>query len=212
MLRVRRAIGAALSTSRRGGIQIARRPAGARGIAGLASYEAALASNPLATKCATGGLLAFLGDAIAQSVQEGDFDGRRLAAFSIFGVGWTGFVNHYWFGYLATVIPGTTPTAVVGKVVVQHLFYNPILYLPTFYAFNGVFTGLSKDAIVSKAKNEYWPTLTKLWTIWVPSTTIQFFFVPTRLQVLYVAGVSFGWNVLLSVSYNVSLGRSPLSG
>jgi hypothetical protein len=26
--------------------------------------------------------------------------------------------------------------------------------------------------------------------------------VPTRLQVLYVAGVSFGWNVLLSVSYN----------
>ena len=26
--------------------------------------------------------------------------------------------------------------------------------------------------------------------------------VPTRLHVLYVAGVSFGWNVLLSVSYN----------
>ena len=39
------------------------------------------------------------------------------------------------------------------------------------------------------------PTLTKLWTIWVPSTAIQFFLVPTRLQVLYVAGVSFGWNV-----------------
>ena len=152
--------------------------------------------------------------------------------------------NHYWFGWLATVIPGAGVTAVVGKTIVQHCFCNPVLYLPLFYVFNGVATGLSQAQIFDKAKAEYWPTLTKLWTIWVPSTALQFFLgarwlsnlemrtrstlhvgielraalttgnwttiavptvdgtVPTRLQVLYVAGVSFGWNVLLSVSYN----------
>ena len=93
------------------------------------------------------------------------------------------------------MIPGASLWAVGAKTAVQHGFCNPVLYLPLFYAFNGAWTGLSFPQIRSKAEAEYWPTLTKLWTIWVPSTAIQFFLVPTRLQVLYVAGVSFGWNV-----------------
>ena len=90
-------------------------------------------------------------------------------------MGWTGLFNHYWFGWLATVIPGASISAVVGKTIVQHGFCNPVLYLPLFYAFNGVATGLSQEQIVEKAQLEYWPTLTKLWTIWVPSTALQFF-------------------------------------
>eukprot|EP01043_Picozoa_sp_COSAG02_P014448 COSAG02_NODE_596_length_19794_cov_14.707591_4_plen_198_part_00 len=146
----------------------------------LAPYESALATRPVLTKCVTGGVLAFLGDLVAQrvnNVQKGklQFDERRLAAFTVFGVGWTGLFNHYWFGWLATVIPGAGVTAVVGKTIVQHGFCNPVLYLPLFYVFNGVATGLSQPQILEKAQAEYWPTLTKLWTIWVPSTALQFF-------------------------------------
>ena len=93
----------------------------------------------------------------------------------MFGVGWTGLFNHYWFGWLATVIPGAGVPAVVGKTIVQHGFCNPVLYLPLFYVFNGALTGLSQSQIFEKAQVEYWPTLTKLWTIWVPSTVLQFF-------------------------------------
>jgi hypothetical protein len=177
---------------------------GRRGISGVAAYEAALERfGPQATKCMTGGVLAFLGDLLAQSYQCDEFDLRRLAIFTVFGVGWTGLFNHYWFGFLAAKIPGNTWPAVVSKTAVQHTFYNPVMYIPTFYVFTGVLTGLSSSEILAKAKDEYWPTLMKLWAIWVPSTLIQMAFVPVNLQVLYVAGVSFGWNVLLSVSYNV---------
>lgn len=54
----------------------------------LAPYENALATRPVLTKCATGGVLAFLGDLVAQrvnNVQKGElqFDERRLAAFTV---------------------------------------------------------------------------------------------------------------------------------
>ena len=200
----------------------------------MGAYESALAAAPVLTKCATGGALAFMGDLVAQRVnnqQKGElqFNERRLTAFTVraptlakpsqqqqqqqqqrarsarsvcscrraaadadrqapphltglrrvvdqvFGVGWTGLFNHYWFGWLARVIPGAGVTAVIGKTVVQHGFCNPVLYLPLFYAFNGAATGLDSGQIVDKAQAEYWPTLTKLWTIWVPSTALQFF-------------------------------------
>ena len=200
--------GAAAQVARRAAAPARRASSGSgsapRSLPGVAAYEAALAANPVLTKCATGGVLAFLGDIVAQRAQRAPADGdepqpmldaRRLTAFTVFGVGWTGLFNHYWFGWLASVIPGASLWAVGAKTAVQHGFCNPVLYLPLFYAFNGAWTGLSFPQIRSKAEAEYWPTLTKLWTIWVPSTAIQFFLVPTRLQVLYVAGVSFGWNV-----------------
>ena len=54
----------------------------------LAPYENALATRPVLTKCATGGVLAFLGDLVAQrvnNVQKGElkFDEQRLAAFTV---------------------------------------------------------------------------------------------------------------------------------
>ncbi len=54
----------------------------------LAPYESALKTRPVLTKCATGGVLAFLGDLVAQrvnNVQKGElqFDERRLAAFTV---------------------------------------------------------------------------------------------------------------------------------
>ena len=58
-----------------------------------------------------------------------------------------------------------------------------MLYLPGFYAFTGLCNGLSTTQIYQKAELEYLPTLTKLWSIWIPSTMIQFFLVPTRHQV-----------------------------
>lgn len=54
----------------------------------LAPYERALATRPVLTKCVTGGVLAFLGDLVAQRVNnvqknEVQFDQRRLAAFTV---------------------------------------------------------------------------------------------------------------------------------
>ena len=37
---------------------------------------------------------------------------------------------------------------------------------------------------------------------WVPSSFLQFWLVPERYQVLWVSGVSFGWNIYLSLLYH----------
>ena len=63
-----------------------RNPTTYRGL--LAPYESALATRPVLTKCVTGGVLAFLGDLVAQrvnNVQKGElqFDERRLFAFTV---------------------------------------------------------------------------------------------------------------------------------
>lgn len=89
-------------------------------------------------------------------------------------MGWTGLFNHYWFEWLATVIPGTSISAVVGKTAIQHGFCNPVLYLPLFFIFNGVANGLSQGQLVEDFKVEYWRTLAKLWAVWLPSTALQF--------------------------------------
>lgn len=188
----------------------------------LTHYDAALTARPITTKTASAGVLAFGGDVVAQHVMATkkstsfELDTQRLAAFTTFGIGWTGLFNHYWFGWLSRVIPGAGLSAVVGKTIVQHGFCNPMIYLPTFYIYNGIATGTrtppshssnspcySTDVdrgtagrtsaeIVSKAKEEYMPTLYKLWSIWVPSTAVQFALVPTQYQVTFVEACSIG--------------------
>jgi hypothetical protein len=45
--------------------------------------------------------------------------------------------NHHWFGLLARCYPGKALGDVLTKTLLHHGTYNPIGYLPLFYAFNG---------------------------------------------------------------------------
>lgn len=38
-----------------------------------------------------------------------------------------------------------------------------------------------------------------MWSIWIPAQLINFSVVPLHLRVPYVAGVAFGWTIVLSV-------------
>ena len=62
------------------------------------------------------------GDIVAQKVAEGreTIDYRRLAAFTVFGAGWTGLYNHWWYGTLARWYPGVAPMTVVKKLAWNH--------------------------------------------------------------------------------------------
>ena len=115
---------------------------------------------------------------------------------------------------------GTTLSATAKKLLLHHGVVNPAVYVPGFFTFFGLWMGLSaavpaalpatllltpfvaSQEILRKARNDYWSTLTKCWYTWIPATTVQFLFVPVKLQVTYIAGVAFGWNILLSILYN----------
>lgn len=52
---------------------------------------------------------------------------------------------------------------------------------------------------MDKYRGEIWDSLKALWSVWVPAQLVNFAFVPRHLRVPYVAAVSFGWTVILSV-------------
>ena len=52
---------------------------------------------------------------------------------------------------------------------------------------------------MEKYKTEIWDSVKALWAVWVPAQLINFSFVPRHLRIPYVAAVSFGWTVILSV-------------
>lgn len=52
---------------------------------------------------------------------------------------------------------------------------------------------------VEKYRTEIFESVKALWSVWVPLQFINFAFVPRHLRIPYVAGVSFGWTVILSV-------------
>lgn len=79
----------------------------------LHMYENALAQNPVTTKAITSGVLASVGDAIAQvSAYKGknddlepfSYDFSRAICFLAFGAAYTGVFQHFWFDYLGNHI------------------------------------------------------------------------------------------------------------
>jgi protein Mpv17 len=167
-------------------------------------YAGALEQAPIRTKALTGASLGFIGDAIAQKAKMNDsetFDYRRLGAFTLFGCGWTGLYNHWWYGKLAKWYPGTTVSSIVKKLAWNHCVSNPFVYLPVFYVSMGAMLGLTSDEVVAKAKAEYGPTLLRFWTVWMPANALMFRMVPLPYQVVYTATVSLGWNTALSIIY-----------
>jgi protein Mpv17 len=174
----------------------------------LRQYKRLLQDRPVLTKAATGASLGLVGDAAAQKLEGREtLDYRRLAAFTVFGAGWTGLYNHWWYGTLAKWYPGTGVPSILSKLAWNHAVSNPFAYLPTFYLSMGVMLGLSCDEVVAKAKAEYWPTMVRFWTVWLPTNALMFRFVPVQHQVMLTASVSLVWNTALSVMY--AGGKAP---
>lgn len=74
-------------------------------------YGNALAQYPVTTKATTSGILATVGDAIAQVSTQNDNDGKpfsydysRALYFLAFGAAYTGIFQHFWFDFLGNHI------------------------------------------------------------------------------------------------------------
>lgn len=171
----------------------------------FASFNALLARRPLQVKAMTGAVLTGTGDVIAQTVErrnlgEGNAPSvRRLVVFASFGALWTGPFNHYWLGLLAKRFPPTGGwRSVAGKLLVQHALWNPVVYLPVFFTFNGLGMGKSWSEIEAWVRRDYWGMLVWCWVVWVPITGWMFVAVPERFQSILMSGISLAWNSFLS--------------
>ncbi|KAL0871777.1 hypothetical protein ABMA27_004270 [Loxostege sticticalis] len=101
---------------------------------------------------------------------------------------------YYWYRYLDRKFVGTAVKTVAKKVAAEQFIATPIL-LAAFYTLIAVLE--RKDDMFEEFRAKYAKTLIANQAFWIPAQTVNFFFVPPHLRVVYVASVSFMWiNVL----------------
>lgn len=100
----------------------------------------------------------------------------------------------FWYRFLDKKFVGTAVKTVATKVAADQLIATPIL-LAAFYTLIGVLE--RREDVFEELRAKYWKTFIANQAFWIPSQTVNFFFVPSHLRVVYVASVSFIWiNVL----------------
>eukprot|EP00434_Breviolum_minutum_P021310 symbB.v1.2.018802.t1/scaffold1452.1/size117917/1 len=163
---------------------------------------------PISTTGAVAAVLGFGGDALAQHVERKDschstsFDVQRSSAFTIYSLCWGAFGLRPWFHFLSQRFPGNSVQAICQKVAMQQFVWNPTVYLPTFYCFNGLYRGQDLESLLAKVRSEYFNCLVYIWKVWIPMAIAIFAFVPVRHQVAANFVGNMLWNTLLSLFYN----------
>ena len=170
-------------------------------------YNNTAKAHPFTTGVTTSGLKTSAADLFAQKVIEGkeDFDWTRHAVFCTFGFAYLGGFQYWlynvkftqWCGPL-TARFGHKAVAPV-KVFIDQGLHHPFIYFPTFFSMKAVVSGQPLSTAVHKYNTEIWDSLKALWSVWIPAQLVNFAFVPRHLRIPMVAGVSFGWTVILSV-------------
>ncbi|CAH2256668.1 mpv17-like protein [Pararge aegeria] len=101
---------------------------------------------------------------------------------------------YYWYKFLDKKFVGTAVKVVATKVVAEQFIMTPTL-LAAFYTLLGVLE--RREDVLEELRDKYWKTFLANQAFWIPGQTINFFFVPSNLRVVYVASASFIWiNVL----------------
>ena len=171
------------------------------------AYSAMAAQAPFTTGFVTTGIKTTAADAFAQLMVEKKekMDWRRNAMFTAFGFCYLGGFQYWlynvkftqWCGPITSRF-GHKASAPV-KTFIDQAIHHPFVYFPVFYGIKASVSGKPMSYAVDKYKSEIWTSVKTLWSVWVPLQLINFAFVPRHLRVPYVAGVSFGWTMILSV-------------
>jgi protein Mpv17 len=180
----------------------------------VSMYKDSLMDNPLETKLLTGGVLAFLGDAIAQS-QAAIYDKKRAAAFVTFDIVYravqcalfpsitTYCDGHYLASLLSTVSVPAEFIDIHSLATMEQTFANqfiviPLIYYPVFFSLTGYLQGLSMEATVERVETTLVPLLKRNWLFWIPVQYFQFGYVDEPLQIPFLCVAGLAWTFILS--------------
>lgn len=179
-------------------------------------YRDSLMDYPLETKLVTGGLLAFLGDAIAQS-KDKVYDTKRAGSFVAFDIVYRA-VQCGLFPYITETCDGhflasimsvfSSPYEMVdlhSLATLEQTFANqfiviPVIYYPVFFSLTGWVQGLSTEATISRAEKTIIPLLKRNWLFWIPVQYFQFGYVEEPLQIPFLCAAGLAWTFILSAA------------
>jgi len=160
-------------------------------------------------------------DLLVQSVVErrplSEIDWKRNAAFATFGCFYLGGVQYaLYVPIFGRIFPNAASFAakplrdkikdirgigaLCGQVFLDQMVHHPFLYFPVFYA-TREFVMVEKPDL-SRCLNTYRENMKEdllaLWKIWVPSTFVNFAFMPMWARIPWGAATSLIWTCILS--------------
>lgn len=144
-----------------------------------------------------------------------EIDWRRNSAFALFGCFYLGGVQYaiyvkafqrmfpkaaeYAAKPLAEKMKDPRGTVnMLSQVFIDMCIHHPLMYFPVFYSLKEVVAGGNVTDGLKKYSNNYREDLLALWKVWVPSTIINFSFMPMWGRIPWVASTSLLWSVILS--------------
>lgn len=139
----------------------------ARRLAGV--YDSQLVSHPLRTKVFSSGLVAMLGDFLAQRIeqrrpcssQEHDFE-RSARIVLWFSCG-SAISGHFWYTYIVDwLVPSKGRTALLTKIMLDEFVYTPPLHALFFFS-QAKMQGKSYSQATDSVHARFLPTLISGW-------------------------------------------------
>jgi len=158
-------------------------------------------------------------DLMVQKVVEKreNVDWKRTIAFGSFGLFYLGGVQYLLYvPVFSRLFPNAA--AFAGKTVSQKLadakgirdlfsqvfldqfVHHPLMYFPVFYMIKDFVTSDSPNPVraVTEYSHNIREDLVALWKVWIPSTFLNFAFMPMWARIPWVASTSLIWTCILS--------------
>lgn len=152
-----------------------------------------------------GGLLA-VGDVVTQKIERLDIEEGSLKQKKhnwprtgrMFCMGFVlGPFNHCWYKILDHILKGATGRIVVKKIMCDQAVAAPF-FCSSFFMGMSIMEGKGVSGGVAEVKEKFLTVYMIDWCVWPPAQFINFYLLPTKFRVVYVATITFFWNTFLS--------------
>jgi len=158
-------------------------------------------------------------DLMVQKVVEkrDEIDWKRNIAFGTFGLFYLGGVQYMLYVPLfSRLFPNAASFAsktvaeklrdgpgirtLFAQVFIDQGVHHPLMYFPVFYMIKDFVTSEKPDPVraVTEYTNNAKEDLIALWKVWIPSTFLNFAFMPMWARIPWVASTSLIWTCILS--------------
>lgn len=158
-------------------------------------------------------------DLMVQKVVEKreTIDWKRNAVFGSFGLFYLGGVQYtLYVPIFSRLFPNASTFAakslsekvkdlpgirnLVSQVFIDQFVHHPLLYFPVFYTLKDIVVSEKPDpvAALNLYRKNMQEDLVALWKLWVPTTFLNFAFMPMWARIPWVATTSLVWTCILS--------------
>lgn len=167
------------------------------------SYQAVLASNPIATKAATSATVYCIGDIIAQKSQDGDdgLDFARIARSGLAGGIGHGPLSHLWYNlsedFFNNVVHLTAWWSFLPKIAVDQTVWGPI-WNASYIFLLGLMRQETAEKMVGDAKSSTIPLFLDGLKLWPLAHCVTYGLIPVENRLLWVDLVEILWVTILA--------------